>query len=60
MGLLKVSWDCALAIIVPTPALSSSISFDCGGKVSKRAATCPHCGAPKDPVVEFEEENEEE
>ena len=19
---------------------------DCGGKVSKRAATCPHCGAP--------------
>ena len=29
---------------------------DCGGKVSKRAATCPHCGAPQDPVVESEEE----
>ena len=29
---------------------------DCGGKVSKRAATCPHCGAPLDPVVESEEE----
>jgi len=29
---------------------------DCGGKVSKRAATCPHCGAPLDPFVESEEE----
>ena len=25
---------------------------DCGGKVSKRAATCPHCGAPLTQTVQ--------
>ena len=29
---------------------------DCGGKVSKRAASCPHCGAPQEPTAEVEEE----
>ena len=29
---------------------------DCGGKVSKRAATCPHCGAPQEILNDVEEE----
>ena len=29
---------------------------DCGGKVSKRATTCPHCGAPQEILKESEEE----
>lgn len=33
---------------------------DCGGKVSKRAATCPHCGAPQELIDEIEGENEED
>ena len=24
---------------------------DCGGQVSRRAATCPHCGAPQTATV---------
>ena len=32
---------------------------DCGGKVSKRAATCPHCGAPQDHRDEIVDEIEE-
>jgi ribosomal protein L37E len=33
---------------------------DCGGKVSKRAATCPHCGAPQELIDEIAGENEED
>ena len=39
---------------------------DCGGQVSRRAATCPHCGAPRTPekspvhLTEVEEEEDQD
>ena len=37
---------CSKAIRVPAPTQSLSSCPDCGHQVSKRAESCPHCGAP--------------
>lgn len=41
------SWT-PIAEFRPPPVVESNLTAcaDCGGTVSKRAATCPHCGAP--------------